>query len=68
MHRQFCEGRLGANTYVVWNENREPGGRYEAMIIDTGNPVDTIEPFIKKEDLEIKYIVLTHGHYDHVCL
>ncbi len=69
MFKQFSGGRLDSNTYVVWNEL--PCGKasscHEAMIIDAGCRVSELKPFIIAENLKIKYIVLTHGHYDHVC-
>ena len=67
MLKQFTGASLGSNTYVVYNEVPNKQGLFEAMIIDTGNKVDEIASFVKENTLEVKYIVLTHGHYDHVC-
>jgi glyoxylase-like metal-dependent hydrolase (beta-lactamase superfamily II) len=47
------------NTYIIKEKN-------EAVIIDPGAKIDEIEAFIKEEELEVKYVLLTHGHYDHI--
>jgi len=65
--KQFSGGSLSSNTYVVYNENKNSDGVCEGMVIDTGNPVAPIKEFAEKNSICIKYIVLTHGHYDHVC-
>ena len=67
MFKQFTGGSLGSNTYVVYNENKNDDGFCEAMIIDAGNPVAPIKAFAEEKGLLVMYIVLTHGHYDHVC-
>ena len=61
-YKRFTEGMLGANTYILWDTDTK-----EALIIDTGNPVDSPLAFVKENNLKVKYIVFTHGHYDHVC-
>ncbi len=60
MYKAFTRGLLGSNTYLVYDEESLDG-----MIIDCGNP--TCEPIsaVHKLGLKIKYIILTHGHYDH---
>lgn len=59
MIKTFSCGLLDSNVYVVYDAG-------EAMIIDAGANVDIINDFIRKNNLLVKYIVLTHGHYDHV--
>lgn len=59
MFKTFSAGLLGSNTYVVYDEK-------EAMIVDCGNPVQNIRAFCLDEGLFVKYIVLTHSHYDHI--
>lgn len=60
MYKVFSHGLLGSNTYLVYDE-----GSLEGMIIDCGN--SPREPLSAARELgvSIKYIVLTHGHYDH---
>ena len=57
--KTFPNGLLSSNAYVVWDKN-------ECMIVDLGVKVKYLEEFIKdKKGLTVKYLVLTHGHYDH---
>lgn len=51
-------GQLEANCYVVADENSD-----EALIIDPGDEPDRILEMV--EDLNVRYIVLTHAHFDH---
>ena len=60
MIKTFDFGCLSSNTYVV-----SDGG--EAMIIDAGVECAPIAEYIRSNSLAVKYIVLTHGHYDHMC-
>jgi len=48
------------NCYLVWNEYSN-----EALVIDPGFEHKRIIRAIEKYGLRIKYIVHTHGHYDH---
>ena len=66
MIKQFSGIGYGANTYVVYNDNENPSGKKEAFIVDPGNPVGIVKEFIISNNLFVKYIVLSHGHYDHV--
>ena len=51
---------FGTNTYLLWEE--ESG---QAMLIDPAAPSDKLDSIL--QDLELKYIVLTHGHGDHIA-
>jgi glyoxylase-like metal-dependent hydrolase (beta-lactamase superfamily II) len=57
----FVTGPLETNTYLVGD--RVAG---EAVVIDPGGEVAEILEFLTKERLRLKYIVDTHGHFDHV--
>ena len=59
MIKSFYHGLLSSNVYVVYDSG-------EAMIIDAGASVEPIRDFVVANALKVKYIVLTHGHYDHV--
>lgn len=59
MIKTFYHGLLSSNVYVVYDSG-------EAMIVDAGASVAPIKEFIDQLSLKVKYIVLTHGHYDHV--
>ena len=60
MYKSFPYGLLGSNTYVVFDEVS-----LEGMIVDTGNEIFRVTPFIEKMGIKIKYIVQTHAHFDH---
>ena len=55
---------MAENTYVVYNENKE------ACIIDPGcftrMEKEELERFIKRNELTVKLILLTHAHLDHI--
>ncbi len=56
-------GPLEENCYIVFDEDTN-----ECIIIDPGDDGEEIENEIKKisEDIKVKYILLTHAHFDHV--
>ncbi len=53
-------GFVETNCYLVYDINSK-----EAAIIDPGWQVDSILNLIKQNNLDLKYIFLTHGHTDH---
>lgn len=54
-------GSLASNCYIVGSEVTGEG-----MIIDPGDEAKQILRKIKDLQLDIKFIVLTHGHIDHI--
>jgi len=54
-------GPLAVNCYVVGDEASRTG-----MIIDPGAESGTIMKRVKALGLDIKFIVLTHAHFDHI--
>lgn len=49
------------NCYLVWNDNNE------ASLFDCGGiNLDSIFSFLKSNNLNLKNIILTHGHADHI--
>ncbi|MBW7957455.1 MAG: MBL fold metallo-hydrolase [Deltaproteobacteria bacterium] len=54
-------GPLEVNCYIVWD--RDSG---EGVVIDPGGDVEEIEAALKKEGVKVRYIINTHGHFDHV--
>lgn len=65
LHLQsFAFNPFSENTYVVYNEHKN------AFIIDPGNfsehETQLLENFISENGLNIKNIILTHAHIDHV--
>lgn len=54
------EGPIRTNCYLLYGVKTK-----EAAIFDVGGPLDTLSTFIEENNLELKYIFLTHGHWDH---
>jgi glyoxylase-like metal-dependent hydrolase (beta-lactamase superfamily II) len=54
-------GPLSTNCYIVINEKT-----YESFVIDPGDEGNRIIEVTKKYNLNPQYIVLTHGHADHI--
>ncbi len=54
-------GPIRTNCYLVEDEKNK-----EALVIDPGEAADKIFEAIKKLGLKPRYIVNTHGHFDHV--
>jgi len=57
----FVTGPLETNTYLVGD--RAAG---EALVIDPGGGPGEILAFLARERLRCRYVVNTHGHFDHV--
>ena len=58
--KTFVTGFLQINTYLVYDEDT-----LEGFIVDIGKYLKDITDFVKKEEIHIKYIIVTHGHDDH---
>jgi len=54
-------GMIAANCYIVADEDTK-----ETMIIDPGDEPERVVRRIKELSVNVKYIVLTHGHPDHI--
>lgn len=54
-------GNFQVNCYIVICEDTK-----ETIVIDPGENLNLIEEVIKKHNGKLKYIVLTHGHGDHI--
>lgn len=59
--KKFVVSMMVTNCYVVYDEKS-----FEGIIIDPGAEEDKIIDFISKEKINIKAIVLTHAHFDHI--
>lgn len=58
---EIVGGMMMQNCYFAIEESTN-----DAIVIDPGNDADVLINLIEKEKLNLKYIVLTHGHYDHI--
>lgn len=59
--RKLEVGLFASNCYIVGSEASREG-----MIIDPGDEAQQILSRVKELELDIKYIILTHGHIDHI--
>ena len=55
-------GIYAANCYLVYDEQTKEG-----IVLDPGGDVDDIMKKIEESGVKVKYIVLTHGHGDHIA-
>ncbi len=55
-------GPWNTNCYLIYDTDSR-----EAAIVDAGVSVDSLTACIKKKNLKLKYIFLTHGHQDHIA-
>ncbi len=53
-------GEIGTNCYIVAASSKE------ALVIDPGGGSEVIEKTLEAGGYDLKFIVLTHGHYDHI--
>lgn len=55
----FDTGPIQTNTFIVSKGN-------EALIVDPAALTRAMADYIEKNSLAVKYILLTHGHFDHL--
>ena len=56
----FVVGPIDVNCYVISDDNGI------GAVIDPGGNAERILAYIKKENLDIRYVLNTHGHGDHI--
>ncbi len=61
MIERIVVGKFAVNCFLVVCEDTK-----EAIIIDPGAQANVIDREVKKHEAKVKYIVLTHGHGDHI--
>jgi hydroxyacylglutathione hydrolase len=61
IQKMMSVGMLESNCYILGDEVSR-----EAVVIDPGGDGPDILAVIQKENLKIKTIINTHGHFDHV--
>lgn len=57
--KTFVVGPAATNCYVVYDGS-------DAVVIDPGFEAARIDAFLKQKKLKCHYILLTHGHFDHI--
>lgn len=61
IHEILPVGPLQCNCSVIGDETTR-----DAMVIDPGDDIDDVLALIRKHSLQVKQIVITHAHIDHV--
>jgi glyoxylase-like metal-dependent hydrolase (beta-lactamase superfamily II) len=61
IHEIFPVGPLQCNCSIIGDESTR-----EAMVIDPGDDIEDVLGLIRKHNLRVKQIVITHAHIDHV--
>jgi hydroxyacylglutathione hydrolase len=51
-----------SNTYVVADE---PGGH--AVMIDAGGPIEPLLEYLRRGQMTLTHVLITHHHYDHIA-
>jgi glyoxylase-like metal-dependent hydrolase (beta-lactamase superfamily II) len=59
--KELAVGPLMANCFIAGCEDTK-----EAVVIDPGGEADRILLSLAESELKVKYIINTHGHFDHV--
>lgn len=54
-------GAIETNCYLIYDSET-----LEAALIDVGDAIDTLLQQVEENELDLKYILCTHGHMDHV--
>lgn len=55
----MCVGLMGVNCYILGDTN-------EVIVVDPGSNAEIIANKLEESALKVKYIVLTHCHFDHI--
>jgi len=53
-------GMFGSNCYIA-------GDNGHGILVDAGVAAEKVKRFVDRINITIDYIVLTHGHIDHIC-
>lgn len=57
----FTNGSFEENCYLAIDE-----GTREGIIVDPGSQPKLIIEWVREEDCDVKYVINTHGHSDHI--
>lgn len=59
--KQFVEGQIANNNYLLIDEKS-----MEAALVDCSDYIAELPTILKDYGANLKYILLTHGHFDHI--
>ncbi len=57
----FPAGPLSANNYLIFDKESK-----KAFIVDLSDSSGELFLFLKNEKIEVEFVALTHGHFDHI--
>ncbi|MEI8349722.1 MAG: MBL fold metallo-hydrolase [Candidatus Omnitrophota bacterium] len=60
--KTFVLGALYNNCYVIFEKESKKG-----FVVDAPSESEPVQEFIRKEQLDILFLVITHGHFDHIA-
>lgn len=60
-YTNIFHNETGENTFLIFDENTKNG-----VIVDPGCKINDIEKMISDNGVNVKYILLTHCHFDHI--
>ena len=58
--KKFTVGEIMSKSYIVSNNGK-------AIVIDPGAEGEKLYKYLQENNLELKYIINTHGHFDHIA-
>ncbi len=58
---KYSVGLMGTNAYIIFDEETK-----KAALVDPGDEADKLLTAISSKGAELSYIILTHGHFDHI--
>ena len=58
--KRFPLGMLWTNCYVVSSSSGE------TVVVDPGGPTEEVRAYLEQEKLSLEWVLLTHGHGDHI--
>lgn len=59
--KQFIAGLIENNMYLVMDEKS-----HDAVLIDAPQDIPELKKVVDKLGANVKYILITHGHFDHI--
>lgn len=59
--KKYTSGMYQTNCYLLFDDDTK-----ESAIIDPGFVLDNLDNTIRENELIVKYIIFTHGHFDHI--
>jgi len=62
LFQRMALGALGANCYIIGDEKSRRG-----VVVDPGGDAPRIMEVVSAHRLDVEYIILTHGHVDHIA-